>query len=60
MNTSLIQQFQTSIIILKSDYEITFANPAFIEESGYEEADLLGRNANDFLKGLCSITEYTN
>jgi diguanylate cyclase (GGDEF)-like protein len=60
MNTSLIQQFQTSIIILDTDYVITFANPAFIEESGYGESELLGRNANDFLMGLGSISENMN
>ncbi|HJV30999.1 MAG TPA: diguanylate cyclase, partial [Bacillales bacterium] len=60
MNTSLIQQFQTSIVILTADYEITFANPAFIEESGYREEELLGRKANDFLMELGSISENRN
>jgi diguanylate cyclase (GGDEF)-like protein/PAS domain S-box-containing protein len=60
MNTSLIQQFQTSIIILTTEYEITFANPAFIDESGYSEMELLGKKANDFLMGMDSISENQN
>lgn len=60
MNTSLIQQFQTSIVILTSDYEIAFANPAFIEESGYREEELLGRKVNDFFMELGSISENRN
>lgn len=52
MNSSVFQQFQTSIVIINHQHEILFANQAFLEESGFAMSELAEKNVNDVLTCL--------
>lgn len=52
VNSSMFQQFQTSVVILNQRHEIIFANQAFLEESGFTDEEMTGKNANEILTCL--------
>ena len=55
MDTTILHQFRTSMIILNHRMKITFANQSFLEKTGYSERELLGIHAENFICGMDSI-----
>lgn len=55
MNTFILQQFQTPIVIINNRYEIKFVNQAYLHESGFSTKELLGKNINEYILGYNSF-----
>ncbi|HWG85011.1 MAG TPA: PAS domain-containing protein [Deinococcales bacterium] len=44
-----VQSAATGVFLLDEDMRLTYANPAFLRETGYEHDEVVGRAAADFL-----------
>ncbi|WML39369.1 EAL domain-containing protein [Neobacillus sp. OS1-2] len=55
MDTTILQQFRTMMIIINCKGEITFANDAFVEKSGYFHEELMGVSTDHFISDIDSI-----
>ncbi|MDR7000985.1 EAL domain-containing protein [Neobacillus niacini] len=55
MDNAILNQFQTTIVILDERGTIIFSNQAFLEKSGFSKEEVMGVNAEWFMSDLKSI-----
>ena len=53
-----VEQSPESIVITKSDGRIEYVNEAFVQNSGYERDDVLGKNPSILQSGLTPVETY--
>lgn len=55
MDNAILNQFQTTIVILDERGAIIFSNQVFLEKSGFSKEEVMGINAECFMSDLESI-----